>query len=206
MAFLLYPRADRANPSGDGAPARAGAPRGGDQDPGSREVGDAGAVDQSFEEPAAADLDGRLPNLADDEMRPAEAELARDADARKPPAFDEGAAELDDDDQPLDPEFAPEPAAPRKIDLALSLKQPIVRFDQPRSKPLEEVLTSVAEMAGARITFDREELGPAAARLSEPMALKLDDTTVGEILTGLLRPVGLAYRIEGDHLRVIRAE
>jgi DNA-directed RNA polymerase subunit RPC12/RpoP len=117
-------------------------------------------------------------------------------------------AELAADEQPIDPEFAPEPAlAPaRRIDLADSLKQPITGFDQPRSKPLAEVLVSVAEMAGARITVDRDELGPAAARLAEPVALHLENTTVGDILRGLLQPAGLAYRIEGDHLRVVRAE
>jgi hypothetical protein len=109
------------------------------------------------------------------------------------------------DSRPLEPEFVPEPAvpAPRKIDLAQSLKQPIARFDQPPSKPLAEVLTGVAEMAGAQIAYDREELGPAAAQLAEPVALKLEHTTVGEILTGLLRPAGLAYRVEGDHLRLV---
>ncbi len=65
---------------------------------------------------------------------------------------------------------------------------------------------SVAEMAGARIAFDPAELGPAAARLSEPMALKLENTTVGEILSGLLRPAGLSFRIEGDHLRLVRQD
>jgi hypothetical protein len=119
-----------------------------------------------------------------------------------------GEIEIAAEDRPIEPEFAPEPLAPpvRKVDLTVSLKQPIARFDQPRSKPLEEVLTSVAEMAGARIAFDRDELGPAAARLAEPTALKLENTTVGDILSGLLRPAGLAYRIEGDHLRVIRRE
>jgi hypothetical protein len=123
---------------------------------------------------------------------------------------------LDDDDdtaggespadkQPLDPQFAAEPPRPaeKKIDLAVSLKQPIVRFDQPKSKPLSDVLTGVAEMAGAQIDIDRDKLGPAAARLAEPVALKLDNTTVGDILTGLLRPAGLAYRVEGDHLKVV---
>ena len=61
----------------------------------------------------------------------------------------------------------------------------------------------VAEMAGTQIAFDRDELGPAAAHLAEPVALRLEDTTVGDILTGLLRPAGLAYRVEGDHLRVV---
>lgn len=120
------------------------------------------------------------------------------------------ATDLADKGKPIEPEFAPEPAAPavRKIDLNESLKQPIVRFDQPRSRPLSEVLTGVAEMAGAQIAYDRDELGPAAAHLAEPVALRLDNTTVGDILTGLLRPAGLAYRVEGDHLRVVlrRAE
>jgi hypothetical protein len=115
---------------------------------------------------------------------------------------------LDADHRPIDPEFAPEPpvAPVRKIDLAASLKQPIARFDQPRTRPLEEVLMSVAEMAGARIAYDRDELGPAGARLSEPMALRLENTTVGGILEGLLHPAGLSFRIDGDHLRVVPAE
>lgn len=111
----------------------------------------------------------------------------------------------DPDHLPLDPEIAPEPEPPqRKIDLAVSLRQPIARFDQPKSKPLSEVLTSVAEMAGTRIAYDRDELGPAAAHLAEPIALKLENTTVGEILSGLLRPAGLGYRIDGDHLKLVR--
>jgi DNA-directed RNA polymerase subunit RPC12/RpoP len=115
---------------------------------------------------------------------------------------------LDADERPINPEFAPEPPVEpvRKIDLAVSLKQPIARFDQPRTKPLEEILVSVAEMAGARIAFDRDELGSAAARLSEPMALRLENTTVGGILEGLLRPAGLSFRIEDDHLRLVPAQ
>jgi hypothetical protein len=113
--------------------------------------------------------------------------------------------EAPQENRPLEPEIVPEPPKPvaKKIDLAVSLKQPIVRFDQPKSKPLSEVLTGVAEMAGTQIDFDRDKLGPAAARLAEPVALKLDNTTVGDILTGLLRPAGLAYRVEGDHLKLV---
>ncbi|MBS0261013.1 MAG: hypothetical protein JSS02_03580, partial [Planctomycetes bacterium] len=112
------------------------------------------------------------------------------------------------DDAPLEPEFAPEPELPavRKFDLVRSLQQPILRFDQPRGKPLSEILVSVAELVGASIEYDREDLGPAAARLGEPVALKLDNTTVGDILSGLLNPAGLTYKIEGNHLRIIRRE
>jgi hypothetical protein len=115
------------------------------------------------------------------------------------------AVDVADKEPPIEPVFAPEASVPavRKIDLNESLRQPIVRFDQPRSKSLAEVVTAVAEMAGAKIEYDREELGSAGAHLAEPVALRLEQTTVGDILTGLLRPAGLAYRVEGDHLRVV---
>ncbi len=206
IALLLFSRANDTDTTGDGALDREVQRAGDEHDPGSGEVQNAGSLDRSGDDANLAESRDRLPFVADDDMLPADTERTGDADSSRVAASDDGAAGFDDDDQPLDPEFAPEPATSRKIDLALSLKQPIVRFDQPRSKPLEEVLASVAEMAGTRITFDRDELGPAAARLSEPMALRQDDTTVGEILTGLLRPAGLAWRIEGDHLRLVRAE
>ncbi len=115
------------------------------------------------------------------------------------------AKDVADKGPPIEPDFAPDVAVPavRKINLNESLRQPIFRFDQPRSKSLADVLTGVAEMAGAQIEYDREELGPAAAHLAEPVALRLEHTTVGDILTSLLRPAGLAYRVEGDHLRVV---
>ncbi len=131
--------------------------------------------------------------------------LAGDAATEEPNEDGTAITESPHDKRPLEPEFAPEPAQPavKKINLDVSLKQPIARFDQPKSKPLSDVLTGVAEMAGTQIDIDRENLGPAASRLSEPVALKLDNTTVGDILTGLLRPAGLAYRVEGDHLKVV---
>ena len=189
VAFLLRPRGHHEIAADGRAPVDVDKPAGGDGED-------------------RASSEDRHPQVADDYMIAEEMPLADDADsARRPETeVDVGAAFSDDDDQPIDPEFAPEPTPARRFDLAVSLRQPIARFDQPRSKPLEEVLVSVAEMAGTRITFNREDLGPAAARLAEPMALKQDDTTVGEILTGLLRPAGLAYRIEGDHLRLVRAE
>jgi hypothetical protein len=136
-----------------------------------------------------------------------EAERAAEEEGEQPAdestAGEDVAQAADRNNRPLDPEFAPEAPERPKIDLALSLKQPIAKFDQPKSKPLSEVLTSVAEMAGTRIAYDRDELGPAAARLSEPVALKLENTTVGEILVGLLHPAGLEYRIDGDHLKLV---
>jgi hypothetical protein len=207
ITLLLFSSSNDTDETDDGALADREPPRvGDDQDPGTRDVQNVGSLDGSGGDASPVLSRDRLPFVADDDILPADTELAGDADSSRAVPSDDSTAGLDDDDQPLDPEFAPEPAVSPKINLALSLKQPIIRFDQPRTKPLEAVLVSVAEMAGTRIIFDRDELGPAAARLSEPMALRQDDTTVGEILTGLLRPAGLAWRIEGDHLRLVRAE
>lgn len=112
-------------------------------------------------------------------------------------------------DPPLEAEFAPEPAAQprtRRIDIGLSLKQPIVQFDQARSKPLAELLPGMAELVGSPIRYDATELGPAASGLKSPVTLRLQNTTVGEILDGLLKPAGLGYRVESDHIRLVPRE
>lgn len=107
----------------------------------------------------------------------------------------------DGDDQPLEPEFAPEPLR-REIDLAKSLRQPILLYDLPRSRPLYEWLPGVADLIGAPIRFDNAELGAAVAGLKTPVRLRLENTTVGEILDGLLKPAGLTYRVETDHIQL----
>jgi len=42
---------------------------------------------------------------------------------------------------------------------------------------------------------------PAAAEW-----LRLQNTTVGEILDGMLKPAGLGYRVETDHIRLVPRE
>jgi hypothetical protein len=106
------------------------------------------------------------------------------------------------DDRPLEPEFGPG-NAPRKVEIPVSLRQPIVRFEQPKSRPLSDLLPALAEMVGAPIRFDAAELGAAAAGLKTPVQLHLENTTVGDILDGLLKPAGLAYRVESDHVRLV---
>ncbi|MGE5190882.1 MAG: hypothetical protein ACM3U2_00155 [Deltaproteobacteria bacterium] len=209
LAVIFLPRSAGTTGASDDASRQVAADRA--SAPAASTAGD-GQAAHDAPQPAPApekpsDEHGALPSN-DGEAPLDDSEPGAGGDSPLPLAGDALPGEQGDDDRPIDPDFAPEPPAPtvRKIDLAAALKQPITRFDQPRSKPLEEILVSVAEMAGARITVDRDELGQAAARLAEPRALKLENTTVGDILSGLLNPAGLAYRIEGERLHIIRAD
>lgn len=111
------------------------------------------------------------------------------------------AASDDPDDQPLEPEIAPD-AGRKRVDLAQSLRRPILLYDLPRARPLYEWLPEVGDMIGAPIRFDEAELGNAVAALKTPVRVRLENTTVGEILANLLKPAGLTYRIEGDTIRL----
>jgi hypothetical protein len=142
---------------------------------------------------------------------PENAEMADEVIAAELPA----AAELDEPvllasedserlDAPLDPEFAEEPVMPeRVVDIRASLAQKIVAFDQPRDRPLSEVLRVMAEMVGAPIVSDRNQLGAAADKLDQPTGASLKNTTLGEILEQLLKPAGLAYTVEEKQIRIV---
>jgi hypothetical protein len=113
-------------------------------------------------------------------------------------------------DVPILPVLAPsapnvpvaETAAPVIIDVLAALEQPIDSFEQSRTVPLRGVLTQVAEMAGAVVAFDADELGPAADKLAQPVTLKLQKTTVREILERLLEPAGLTFKIHEQTIRL----
>jgi hypothetical protein len=78
-----------------------------------------------------------------------------------------------------------------------------VRYELPRGKPLADWLPELAELVGAPIRFDAAELGGSAAGLKAPVQLRLENTTVGDILADLLKLGGLAYRVEIDHIQII---
>lgn len=105
------------------------------------------------------------------------------------------------DDEPLEPEFGPEPLR-KPFDLAESLRQPILLFDMPRARPLAEWLPGLSDMVGAPIRFNESELGASASGLKTMVRIRLEKTSVGEILETALKPAGLTFRLEKDHLRL----
>lgn len=115
----------------------------------------------------------------------------------------ESATDSESADPPLEPEFAPEP---RRYDLAAALRQPILHYEQLRPRPLSELLPGLSELVGAPIVVDPAEQVSTTDRLSQSVKVKLEKTTVSEILESLLKPAGLTYRVQNDHLELMPRE
>ncbi len=99
---------------------------------------------------------------------------------------------------PLAPELPNEPPVeqPRKEtaeSIDLKLQQKIVRFDQPKPVAFVKLLDDVEALAGVSIVWDLQTVDEE--QLQKPVTLKLQQTTVGEILDALLMQVGLKRRV-----------
>lgn len=162
-----------------------------------RRIG-AGADPRLLRSMAAMADSGRFESSTLDELELAAVESDR---ARRADDAEDDTTSGDQDQQPLDPEFAPENGR-KPLDLEQSLRRPIVLYDLPHARPLYEWLPEVADLIGAPIRFDEAELGNAAAGLKTPVRIRLENTTVGDILAILLKPAGLTYRAAGDHIRL----
>ena len=181
-----------------------------------RSVSD-GSRNPPVENPAS-DVTGIDSVKSEIELQVAESELSTaltpgdDADespqAAMPPADAEDDAESDESPTAVAAVEPPPPVAPeqQRIEVARSLEQRIVRFDQPGTRTLAEVLTVVGEMLGSPIDLNRENLGALETRLDSPSPLKVEKTTLGEILNGLLKPAGLTYRIEANRIMLVPRE
>lgn len=94
----------------------------------------------------------------------------------------------------------PEPPQPVNVEAALA--QPILRFEQKRSAPFEDLLLQVEEMAGVPVRFEKGRAHPPEEIAGRRVTLALENTTVGEILRALLKRVGLRYVVESDGIRI----
>lgn len=95
------------------------------------------------------------------------------------------------------------PAVPPRIDVEAALNQPIVRFELATAAPLRDLLLELEELAAVPIHYDPEKVAGLDERLRKPVSIKVENTTVGEILRSLLRQAELEIDIEHDgiHLR-----
>jgi len=95
------------------------------------------------------------------------------------------------------------PVPPRVIDVAALLSQKILVYEHRQAAPFRVVLREVEEMVGAPIRIDKEQLGAAADQLEKPITVKkLEETTVGAILTAVVKQAGLAFVVERDGIRI----
>ncbi|MBT6154986.1 MAG: DUF1559 domain-containing protein [Planctomycetaceae bacterium] len=95
------------------------------------------------------------------------------------------------------------PVPPRVIDVAALLSQKILAYEHRQAAPFRVVLREVEEMVGAPIRIDQEQLGAAADQLEKQITVKkLEETTVGAILTEVVEQAGLTFVVERDGIRI----
>jgi hypothetical protein len=115
--------------------------------------------------------------------------------------------------KPQPPVAASKPAAKKpgavpvpviKPDLAATLAQRVVHYEQIKPVPLREVLNVLEELATAPIRGDRQEIPDLDDLLQTPVSLTLDNTTVAAILEAVLAPAKLTYQVQADAIQLHR--
>lgn len=92
----------------------------------------------------------------------------------------------------------PQPA----IDIAARLEQPILEFDQTKPLELSQHIAQLEEFIGAPVRFDAALQAESPLALKQKIGLKLNNTTVGDILSGIVSRADLAYEIRDDHILI----
>lgn len=94
----------------------------------------------------------------------------------------------------------PAPKPPEQVNIKRRLEQPIARFEQIRPVAARQLLLQIEEMCGVPIRYDAQEL--AAIDWQKPVTLRLENTTVGDILAALLEQLAAHYVLEADTIRL----
>ena len=128
-------------------------------------------------------------------------------DSQPPAAADPAEKPVAEEPKPVPVPPAPEPAqAPASFVLSSEaiegkLRQKIARFDQPKPVAFVKLLDTVEELAGVPIVWDLDRV--ADEQLQQPVTIRLNATTVGEILDTLLKQVGLERRIVAGKIELL---
>jgi hypothetical protein len=93
------------------------------------------------------------------------------------------------------------------VDVAAGLSQRIVRFEQIKPVPLQDVLNLVEELLAVPIRGDKREIADLDDLLQTPVTFELGNTTVRQVLKTVLAKVGLTFEVEPDaiHLRKLES-
>jgi hypothetical protein len=89
------------------------------------------------------------------------------------------------------------------VDVVAGLSQRIVRFEQIKPVPLQDVLNILEELLAVSIRGDKHEIADLDDLLQTPVTFNLENTTVRQVLKTVLAKVGLTFEVEPDaiHLR-----
>lgn len=121
------------------------------------------------------------------------------------------AVKLPDQARPKQPGVAATPVVaipvPGKvIDIPAALSRKILKFDQAQPAAAYQLILQIEELAGVRIEYDREQLGPAAGRLDKLITLKKQDASLAELLDDILKQIELRRQTENSCIRIIAPE
>lgn len=127
-----------------------------------------------------------------------------------PPAASQPTAEAKPPVESSQPDAAPSPLDEERTarrdasdrhqeDVQQRLDAPLVAIDM-SDVPLIDVVEFLSRLSTVQITLDLEALAEVGLTADLPVAVQLQETTVGETLTTLLSEVGLGYVIDGNHV------
>lgn len=94
---------------------------------------------------------------------------------------------------------------PERINVVGALKQPIQQFHLQKPLPVRELLMLVDEMVPVPIQYKAAERDLGSEVFDKPISLKLDNTSVGDILKAILAEAELDYRIGINEIHVVKA-
>jgi hypothetical protein len=104
--------------------------------------------------------------------------------------------------KPLPTEKEPETDQPEPVDIPAALAVKILRFEQVKEAPFQELLYQVEELCG--VPIHRAPDLPAADSdfWKQGVSVSLKDASVRQILEALLEIVALRFTIEADHIQL----
>jgi hypothetical protein len=151
--------------------------------------------------PIASVRAGDADDAAGSQPRPGSATPAISTSQASPPAAESRV--------PVVAARPPESASSGKgppVDVSAGLAQHIVRFEQTKPVPLQDVLNFLEELLGVSIRGDKHEIVDLDDLLQTPITVRLENTTVRQILKEVLSKAGLGFEVEADgiHLHKLR--
>lgn len=91
------------------------------------------------------------------------------------------------------------------VDVSAGLAQHIVRFEQTKPVPLQDVLNFLEELLGVSIRGDKHEIVDLDDLLQTPITVQLENTTVRQILKEVLAKAGLEFEVKPDGIHLHRS-
>jgi hypothetical protein len=110
-------------------------------------------------------------------------------------------------EQPIEPDPpSAEPEPPEPVDIPAALAVKVVKFDQIKEVPFQQLLYQVEELCGVPIRPASDLPAAEEEFWNRPVSMSLKNASVRQILESLLEKVNLRFTVESDHIQLRAAE